>query len=110
MSSGLALALARSCAAVLGVAAARPRYPPVCVAAIVGGALLVAVGAVGPSRAGDALRGLAPTVGFLAALLLIAEGCRREGLFEAHRSADGARLARAAPSACSPSCSWWRRA
>ena len=82
MSSGLALALALVVLALaLGVAAARPRDLPV--SAVVGGGLLVAVGAVGLSRAGDTLRGLAPTVGFLAALLLIAEGCRREGLFEA---------------------------
>ncbi len=33
--------------------------------------------------AGDELRDLGPTVGFLAALLLTADGCRREGLFEA---------------------------
>jgi arsenical pump membrane protein len=84
VSSGLALALALVVMAMaLGVAAARPRYLPVSVVAIVGGVLLLAVGAVELSRAGDALRGLAPTVGFLAALLLIAEGCRREGLFEA---------------------------
>ena len=35
------------------------------------------------SGAGDALRELGPTVGFLAAMLLIADGCRREGLFDA---------------------------
>jgi arsenical pump membrane protein len=51
--------------------------------AVVGAALLVAVGALGLSRAGDVLRELAPTIGFLAALLLIAEGARREGLFDA---------------------------
>ena len=82
VSSGLALALALVVLALaLGVAAVRPRYLPV--SAVVGSVLLVAVGAVGLSRAGDTLRGLAPTVGFLAALLLIAEGCRREGVFEA---------------------------
>jgi arsenical pump membrane protein len=45
--------------------------------------LLVGVGAIGVGQAGDALSALAPTVGFLAALLLIAEGARREGLFDA---------------------------
>jgi hypothetical protein len=40
-------------------------------------------------RARQAVDYLAPTVGLLAALLALADGCRREGLFEAH----GARLA-----------------
>ena len=40
----------------------------------------VALG-VGDARA--AIGELGPTVGFLAALLVLAEGCRREGLFEA---------------------------
>jgi arsenical pump membrane protein len=44
---------------------------------------LVAVGAVSSSDARDALGDLGPTVGFLAALLILAEGCRREGLFAA---------------------------
>jgi arsenical pump membrane protein len=84
VSSGLALALALVVLVLaLGAASAPRRYLPVWAVAVVGGGLLVAVGAVGSSRAGDALRGLAPTVGFLAALLVIAEGCRREGLFEA---------------------------
>ncbi len=48
-----------------------------------GAAALVAVGAIGLGRTVSALGALAPTVGFLAALLLIAEGCRRDGLFEA---------------------------
>ncbi len=54
----------------------------------------MALGAISLSGAASALRALAPTVGFLAALLLIAEGCRREGFFEAvgwsmARGADG---------------------
>jgi arsenical pump membrane protein len=70
-------------AATLAVAVARPPYLSEAVAAGVGAALLVAVGAIGLSGAGDALRALGPTVGFLAAMLVIAEGCRREGLFDA---------------------------
>jgi arsenical pump membrane protein len=70
-------------AATLGVAVVRPPYLSEAVAATAGAVLLVALGAVGLSRAGVALRDLGPTVGFLAALLLIADGCRREGLFEA---------------------------
>ena len=70
-------------AATLAVAVARPPYLSEAVAAAAGAVLLVIVGAIGLSGAGDALRALAPTVGFLAAMLLIAEGCRREGLFDA---------------------------
>ena len=49
----------------------------------VGALVLLAVGAAGAERSGDAVGALAPTVGFLAALLVLAEGCRREGLFRA---------------------------
>ena len=48
-----------------------------------GPSLLVAVGALSVSDARHALSDLGPTVGFLAALLVLAEGCRREGLFDA---------------------------
>ncbi len=84
MSEGLALALALVIlAATLAAAVSRARYSSEAVAAAGGALLLVALGALGTSRAGDALRSLAPTVGLLAALLLIAEGARREGLFDA---------------------------
>jgi arsenical pump membrane protein len=84
VTDALALALALVLlAATLGVAVARPPYLSEAVAASVGAAVLVIVGAVGLSRAGDALGNLGPTVGFLAAMLLIADGCRREGLFDA---------------------------
>jgi arsenical pump membrane protein len=43
----------------------------------------VAVGASSVSEARGAISGLGSTVCFLAALLVLAEGCRREGLFEA---------------------------
>ena len=84
MTDGFALALALVVlAATLAVAVARPPYLSEAVAASGGAVLLVIVGAIGLSGAGDALRDLGPTVGFLAAMLLIAEGCRREGLFDA---------------------------
>ena len=84
MSDGVWLALALVLlAATLGVAVARPPYLSEAVAASIGAILLVIVGAVSLSQAGDALRELGPTVGFLAAMLLIAEGCRRDGLFDA---------------------------
>ena len=70
-------------AAALAAAVARPRWAPEAVVATVGAGLLVATGAIGASAASDALGDLAPTVGFLAALLVLAEGCRRYGLFDA---------------------------
>jgi arsenical pump membrane protein len=89
----LALVLALLVLAVtLGVAVARPPFVSEAVAALVGAVLLVAVGAVSFSHAVDAVRGLGSTVGFLAAMLLIAEGCRRDGLFDAM----GALMARGA--------------
>jgi arsenical pump membrane protein len=70
-------------AATLGVAVARPPWLPEAVVAVVAAAGLVAAGAVSVDRARQAVGQLAPTIGFLAALLLLADGCRREGLFEA---------------------------
>jgi arsenical pump membrane protein len=84
VTDGLALAVALVVlAATLAVAVTRPPYVSEAVAAAAGAVLLVVVGAIGLSGAGDALRALGPTVGFLAAMLLIADGCRREGLFDA---------------------------
>ncbi len=84
MTDGLALALALLILmATLAVAVARPPYLSEAVAASGGAVVLVIVGAIGLPEAGDALRALGPTVGFLAAILLIADGCRREGLFHA---------------------------
>jgi arsenical pump membrane protein len=93
VTDGPALALALVLlAATLGVAVTRPPYLSEAMAASAGAVVLVAVGAIGLSAAGDALRDLGPTVGFLAAILLIADGCRREGLFDAM----GAMMARGA--------------
>ena len=84
MTDGLACAGALVVlAATLAVAVTRPPYVSEAIAACAGAVLLVIVGAIGLSGAGDALRALGPTVGFLAAMLLIADGCRREGLFAA---------------------------
>jgi arsenical pump membrane protein len=81
---GLALALSLTgLAATLAAAIARPRWLPEAAVAVVAAAGLVAVGAVTVDRARQALGHLAPTIGFLAALLLLADGCRREGMFEA---------------------------
>jgi arsenical pump membrane protein len=81
---GVALALALAIlAGTLAAAVTRPPFLSEAVAATAGAVVLVSVGALGPSDAGDVLGELAPTIGFLAALLLIADGCRREGLFDA---------------------------
>jgi arsenical pump membrane protein len=81
---GLALALSLAgLAATLAAAVARPRWLPEAAVAVGAAAGLVAVGAVTVSRAGQAVGHLAPTIGFLAALLLLADGCRRDGLFQA---------------------------
>jgi arsenical pump membrane protein len=69
-------------AATLAAAVTRPRVPEWVVAGVVA-LLLVAVGAISLNGARHALGDLGPTIGFLAALLVLAEGCRREGVFEA---------------------------
>jgi hypothetical protein len=75
VTDGLALALALVVlAATLAVAVARPPYLSEAAAASGGAVVLVIVGAIGLSGAGDALRDLGPTVGFLAAMLLTARG------------------------------------
>jgi arsenical pump membrane protein len=91
-----ALALVLALATLVGTlaaAVAHTRWPAETLVAAGGAALLVAAGALSASEARDALEDLAPTVGFLAALLVLAEGCRREGLFEAMGGlmADGSR-------------------
>ncbi len=70
-------------AIVLASAVARDPRAPSPVIAAVGALVLLATGIVGAHRALDAIRAIGPTVGFLAALLVLADGCRREGLFDA---------------------------
>ena len=84
MPDGVALALALVVlAATLAAAVTRPPYLSEAVVATAGAVVLLIVGVVGLSQVGDALGDLGPTVVFLAALLVIADGCRREGLFDA---------------------------
>jgi arsenical pump membrane protein len=81
---GLALALSLAAlVATLAIAVTRPPWLPEAAVAVGAAAGLVAVGAVSVEGARRAVGHLAPTIGFLAALLLLAEGCRREGLFGA---------------------------
>jgi arsenical pump membrane protein len=69
--------------AALAAAVVRPRWLPEAAVAAAGAAAVVGVGAISPAGARQALEDLGPTVGFLAALLVLADGCRREGVFAA---------------------------
>jgi arsenical pump membrane protein len=70
-------------AASLAAAVTRPRWTPDWVVAAGAALLIVLVGALSFRGARSALSALGPTVGFLAALLVLADGCRRAGLFDA---------------------------
>ncbi len=80
MSEVVALVVLAAC---LAAAVARPRWAPEWAVAAAGAVLLVAVGILSVHDARTALGQLGPTVGFLAALLVLADGCRRAGLFDA---------------------------
>lgn len=79
-------------AATLAAAVARLRWAPDWTVAAGGAVLLVGVGALSVDDAVDALGDLGPTIAFLVALLIIADGCRDAGLFDAL----GAAMARGA--------------
>jgi arsenical pump membrane protein len=80
MSETIALAVL---AASLAAAVVRPAWAPEWAVTIFGALLLLAIGNISGHEAWTALKELGPTVGFLAALLVLADGCRRDGLFEA---------------------------
>jgi arsenical pump membrane protein len=68
-------------AATLTAAIAAPRLEAI--VAVPAALALIAIGAIGVGEAGDELREVGPTLGFLAAMLVVAMACDREGLFVA---------------------------
>jgi arsenical pump membrane protein len=78
LSTAVAVALL---AAVLVFAILRPRRLPEAVVAVPAAALLVALGVVSWRAALDELGALGPTVGFLAAVLVLAHAADRAGIF-----------------------------
>ena len=80
MNEAVALVVLAGC---LIAAIARSRWAPDWAVAAVGALLLVALGVLSTSDARTAVKQLGPTVGFLAALLVLADGCRRAGMFDA---------------------------
>ncbi|HVC41737.1 MAG TPA: SLC13 family permease [Candidatus Saccharimonadales bacterium] len=69
--------------ATLGWAIIRPRGLPEAVVAVPAAGLLLVLGVLPLGQAGSEARSLAPTIGFLAAVLVLASLCDRYGLFEA---------------------------
>ncbi|MGH2857736.1 MAG: SLC13 family permease, partial [Solirubrobacteraceae bacterium] len=69
-------------AATLAAAVTGRRWAPDWLVAAVAAGVVVAVGALTVGGARHALALLGPTVGFLAALLVLADGCRRAGVFD----------------------------
>jgi arsenical pump membrane protein len=70
-------------AATLGFAVLRPRGLPEAVLAVPAAALVLGLGMLSAAEVRSEVRGLAPTVAFLAAVLVLAELADREGLFAA---------------------------
>jgi arsenical pump membrane protein len=69
--------------ATLVCAIVRPRELPEAVVAVPAAGLLLLLGILPLGEAGTEVRSLAPTIGFLAAVLVLANLCDRDGLFEA---------------------------
>ena len=101
MPDGLALALALvALAGALGAAVAQPRYLPEALVAGAGALLLVAVGAIGASAAGDTLRDLGPTDRLPGGAAGARGGVPARGAVRGRRRSDGPRRAGQARAAC----------
>ncbi|WP_116111490.1 SLC13 family permease [Amycolatopsis ruanii] len=68
-------------AAVLGFAMARPRGLPEALVAVAAALVVLAAGLVPPGEAWEQVTAMAPTLGFLAAILVLADLADREGVF-----------------------------
>ncbi|MFY9775766.1 MAG: arsenic transporter, partial [Trebonia sp.] len=68
---------------VLGWAVWRPRGLPEAVVAVPAALLVIATGAISAHDAGEQARRLGPVIGFLAAVLVLAQLCDDDGLFRA---------------------------
>jgi arsenical pump membrane protein len=80
----------------LAFAVLRPRGLTEAVVAVPAAALVVLLGIVSAGAAGDTLRRIGPTVGFLAAILLFGHLCAEAGVFE-HLGRTAARASRGNP-------------
>jgi arsenical pump membrane protein len=80
MAEALSLALV---AAILGWAVARPFGWPQVIVAVPAAAVVIGTGAISVEQAGAEVARLAPVIGFLAAILILARMCTDEGLFQA---------------------------
>lgn len=69
--------------ATLAAAVARPRFAPDWAVSAAAALVLLATGVLSGGAAREAAADIGPTLGFLAALLLLADGCRHAGLFDA---------------------------
>jgi arsenical pump membrane protein len=94
--------------AVVASAVVRDRHVPESAVALGAALVLVATGVISWDAAWDEAGDLAPTLGFLSAMLVLADLCERDGLF-AHAARRWPERRAASRCACSLWCSAWLR-